>query len=167
MTLSKKQIFLVILVGVFIFFTGLVIGFLLRNGILKAMNSDEEHIEKRTYKCTAIVYISKDASDQTSFSSADLEEEAFEIASVLEGDMLIENVKKKIDVQHPDIAYNVELEQIVESTQVYYVIVTGDSKEQLQEICDLATSLLCEEIEFTMSGVQCKILEKANTPGHN
>ena len=81
--------------------------------------------------------------------------------------MLIENVKKKIDVQHPDIAYNVELEQIVESTQVYYVIVTGDSKEQLQEICDLATSLLCEEIEFTMSGVQCKILEKANTPGHN
>lgn len=167
MTLSKKHIFIVIFAGITIFFTGLVVGFLLSNRVSEAINSNEEQVEKHTYKCTSTVYISKTASEKTSISSADLEAEASEIDSVLERDILLENVKKKTDKQYPDTEYSVELEHVVENTQIYHVIVTGDSKEQLQEICDLATLLLSIEIETTMSNVQCKIVEQASNPQRN
>lgn len=167
MTLSKKHIFIVVLAVIIIFFAGLVVGFLIRNILPNVMNVNEKYDEKHTYKCSSTVYISNVNPEKAAISSGDLEAEALEMAPVLESDILFANIKKKIDVQYPDTEYEVQLEQTVEGVAVYYVIVTGDSKEDLQEICDLATSLLCEEIETTMSDVRCKIIEKANNPKRN
>lgn len=164
MKLSKKYIIIVVLVGIIIFSGGLCAGFLINNVLHEAVNAEKVYTDTKTYKCTSIVLIAKDDySNKTSISSGDLEAEAREIAAILEIELLVENVIKKIDIQYPNAEYNLKLDQDSESV-LYYVVASSDNEEDLQDICNLATALLCEEIENTTNNLDCKIIHNANEP---
>ena len=68
-------------------------------------------------------------------------------------------IQNKIKEEYPNIEYELTLEPINE-TEIFAVIVTSEHPEKLEDICNLAVSLLCEKVSLII-GSSCKVIDNA------
>ena len=117
--------------------------------------------EKKLYQCQATIMITKKGEDP-SYSSSD----ATVSPSALKAyDMILQSkaVQDKILEKYPNAEYTLVMAP-GENTSVCTITATGSDAENLDELCDLAVSLLCEEAAKVISATTCKAVDKATTP---
>jgi len=114
----------------------------------------------KAYESRATIFISNTATAESpTISSSDLavsQRLTETCASILNSDM----IKNKIKEEYPNIEYELTLEPINE-TEICTLIATGESPEYLDEICNMAVSLLCEQIPKIVSGSSCTVVNSA------
>ena len=71
-------------------------------------------------------------------------------------------IQNKIKEEYPNIEYELTLEPINE-TEICAVIATSEHPEKLEDICNLAVSLLCEEVSLIIPGSSCKVIDYAKS----
>lgn len=71
-------------------------------------------------------------------------------------------IQNKIKEEYPNIEYELTLEPINE-TEIYAVIATSEHPEKLEDICNLAVSLLCENVPLIVEGSSCKVIDYAKS----
>ena len=114
----------------------------------------------QVYESRATILISNTATAKSSaISSSDLtaSKSLAETYSVILNSSKIQN---KIKEEYPNIEYELTLEPINE-TEIYAVIATSEHPEKLEGICNLAVSLLCEEVSLIVDGSSCKVIDNA------
>ena len=114
----------------------------------------------RVYESRATIYISNTVTaESTAISSSDLtvSKSLAETYSVILSSAKIQN---KIKEEYPNIEYELTLEPINE-TAICAVIATSEHPEKLEDICNLAVSLLCEEVSLIVKGSSCKVVDNA------
>ena len=116
--------------------------------------------ETTMYESRATIYISNTVTaESTAISSSDLtvSKSLAETYSVILSRAKIQN---KIKEEYPNIEYELTLEPINE-TAICAVIATSEHPEKLEDICNLAVSLLCEEVSLIVKGSSCKVVDNA------
>lgn len=71
------------------------------------------------------------------------------------------SVKNQISEEYPGVEYTLSLKE-VNNTQIYKIVATSKESEHLTEICDMATSLFCENV-YNVYGFSCKITSNATS----
>ena len=71
-----------------------------------------------------------------------------------------QTIKSKIKEEYPNVEYELTLEPINE-TEIFAVIATSERPEKLEDICNLAVSLLCKEVSLIVEGSSCKVIDNA------
>ncbi len=116
--------------------------------------------KKPMYESRAKIYIPNRATaESSSISSSDLSA-AISLAKTYEAMLNTSTIQNKIKEEYPNVEYELTLEPINE-TEIFAVIVTSEHSEKLEDICNLAVSLLCEKISLIIAGTSCKIVDNA------
>ena len=116
--------------------------------------------ETTIYESRAVIYISHPHEDQTGIiSSSDL---ATSIKLVETYNVILQSssVQDKIRKEYSGAEYELSLEHIDE-TETFALIATSETPEYLEDICNMAASLLCEIIPQVMNVSSCKIVDYA------
>lgn len=113
------------------------------------------------YESRANIYIATTTTD-SAISSSDLivtESLVATIDSILQSNM----IQDKIREEFPGVEYTLSVESINE-TELCSIIATGESPEYLDEICNIAVSMLCEQISQIVEGSSCRVIDYAKQP---
>lgn len=114
-----------------------------------------------TYQSRATIYVSnKNAAGSTAISSSDLaiSKQFIETyAVILDSDQIHNEIRKK----YPE-EYTLSIESI-NGTGTVAIVVASENPENLEEICNMATSLFCEFAPQIMGGITFKIVSLAKT----
>lgn len=166
--MSKKSLFIrfILIVCVSVLLAGCTININVgnssdasKNGTTPNHNSDTS-ANTSLYQSRATIYISQTVTtDSTMISSDDLTGSL----QLIESYIVILNSKQiqsKIREKYPSAEYTLTLEPMNE-TNVFSIIATSENPECLEEICDIATSMLCEIIPQVIEGVSCKVVDYA------
>ena len=116
--------------------------------------------ETTMYESRAVIYIFNTHEDQTgTISSSDL---TVSIRLVKTYNAILQSsmVQDKIREEYSGTEYELSLEQIDE-TEIFALIATSETPEHLEDICNMAVSLLCEMIPQVIAGSSCKIVDYA------
>lgn len=116
--------------------------------------------ESTMYESRASIYISNTiATEVPAISSSDLkvEKSLVETYSVILQSNMIQG---QIREEYSGVEYTLTLESINE-TEICTLIATGENPEYLDEICNMAVSLLCEQIPKIIQGSSCKVVNYA------
>ena len=114
----------------------------------------------KAYESRATILISNTATAESpAIYSSDLtaSQSLAETYAVILNSSTIQN---KIKEEYPNIEYELTLEPINE-TEIFAVIATSEHPEKLEDICNLAVSLLCEEVSLIIPGSSCKVVDNA------
>lgn len=119
----------------------------------------EDTTNKAIYESRASIYIVNTIAADTGISSSDLQatKSLVETYSVILQSNMIQG---QIREEFPDVEYTLSLEPINE-TEICTLIAAGDNPEYLDEICNMAASLLCEELPQIIAGSSCKVIDYA------
>lgn len=118
--------------------------------------------EPPMYESRASIYISYKTTTDTAISSSDLAVSLSLVdtyAKILQSD----RVQDKIREEYPAVEYTLSLESLHE-TELFSIIATGEDPEYLDEICNTAVSMLCEQIPQIVEGSSCKVVDYAKQP---
>jgi len=109
------------------------------------------------YQSRATIYIS--SAESNSVSATDLmdSKQLTETYAVILNSQTIQN---KIQEEYPNVECEFTLEPINE-TELFYIIATSENPKKLNDVCNLATSLFCENITNIAEGVSCKVVDLA------
>ena len=116
------------------------------------------------YESRATIYISNTVAytnDDLAISSSDLTA-AKSLAETYNVILQSSKIQNQIHKEYPDTDYTLSLEQVNE-TEIFAIIATGKNPEHLEEICNMAVSLLCENISNILEGVNCKVVDYAKS----
>ena len=112
------------------------------------------------YKSRATILISNTATAKSpAISSSDLSATT-SLAKTYAAILNTSKIQNKIKEEYPNIEYELTLEPINE-TEICAVIATSEHPEKLEDICNLAVSLLCEEVSLIVEGSSCKVIDNA------
>ncbi len=165
----KNRILSLCLVVVCIFglLTGCTININLGDSSEKDKNKTEDKTifddffgRRKVYESRATIYTSNTVTaESTAISSSDLTASTSlaETYSVILNGSKIQN---KIKENYPNVEYELILEPINE-TEVFVLIATSENAENLEDICNLAVSLFCEEVSLIVEGSSCKVIDNA------
>ena len=97
-----------------------------------------------TYESRATVYIANTTAADTAISSSDLTvtKSLVETYSVI---LQSNKIQGQIREEYPGVEYTLSLQSRNE-TEICILIAIGENPEYLDEICNMAASLLCEEL---------------------
>lgn len=166
--MSKKSLFIrfILIVCVSVLLAGCTININVGNPSNASENettpdhNSDISVNTSTYQSRATIYISQTvATDSTMITSADLTGSS----SLMETYKVILNSKKiqgKIQEEYPGVEYELTLESINE-TEMFAITATSEKPEKLEEICNMAVSLFCEEVSNIVEGVSCKVVDYA------
>lgn len=122
-----------------------------------------DHIFTRNeqYKSRATIYINHTTIAGSEISSSDLtaSKSLLETYSVI---LQSNEIHSKICEEYPGAEYTLSLDSL-HDTEVFELSAIGENPEYLEEICNMAVSLLCEKITQIVDGVSCKVIDKAST----
>ena len=102
--------------------------------------------QTKLYECRAIIYLT-------------LEVVSSKVMADCNYILQSRSIQDQIREEYPDVEYTLSLERIDE-TELCAVIATSEDPESLQEICNMAVDLLCEEISQLMVS-NCRVVEYA------
>ena len=124
-------------------------------------NPSEDTANKTVYECRASIYIANTTAADAAISSSDLkvEKSLVETYSVILQSNMIQG---QIREEYSGVEYTLTLESINE-TEIFTLIATGENPEYLDEICNMAVSLLCEQIPKIIEGTSCRRVDYAKT----
>ena len=132
-------------------------------------NADENTVnetngkeETTMYESRATIYIFNTHENQTgTMSSSDL---TVSIELIESYNIILQSskVQDKIREEYSGTEYTLSLEQINE-TEIFALIATSETPEYLEDICNMAVSLLCEMIPQVIDGSSCKIVDYAKS----
>ena len=128
----------------------------------KTTISDDFFGRNKAYESRATIYISNTVTAESpAISSSDLtvSKSLAETYSVILSSSKIQN---KIKEEYPNIEYELTLEPINE-TEIFAVLATREHPEKLEDICNLAVSLLCENVPLIVEGFSCKVIDYAKS----
>ena len=131
------------------------------NETLSSENSDINS-NLSIYQSRATIYISNKTTTEApglSISSSDLSS-SISLMETYAAIFSSRRIQDKIREAYPEVEYTLTLEPIDE-TEVCAIIAVGEDPEYLQEICNLAVSLLCEEVPELIEGSSCKVVDFA------
>lgn len=114
------------------------------------------------YKSRAYIYIKTANDTDTAISSSDLSVTKVLLetcSSILQSNAIQDQIRE----EYPDIEYALSLESMGE-TESLAITATGENPEYLDEICNTAVSLLCEQIPQIVQGASCKVIDYARQP---
>ena len=112
------------------------------------------------YESRATILISNTATAESpAISSSDLSATT-SLAKTYAAILNTSKIQNKIKEEYPNIEYELTLEPINE-TEICAVIATSEHPEKLEDICNLAVSLLCEEVSLIVEGSSCKVIDNA------
>ena len=117
--------------------------------------------EPSMYESRATIYITTSKNDNAAISSSDLTVE-IQLAETYRVILQSDKVQEEIRKEYTGAEYTLTLEQINE-TEVFALIATSENPEKLQEICNMAASLLCETVQQTIEGTSCRIVDCATS----
>ena len=116
--------------------------------------------ESTMYESRASIYISNTiATEVPAISSSDLAASA-SLAETYSVFLNSSKIQNKIKEEYPGVEYTLTLEPINE-TEICALIATGENPEYLDEICNMAVSLLCEQLPKIIQGSSCKVVNYA------
>ena len=114
----------------------------------------------KAYESRATILISNTATAKSpAISSSDLSV-ATSLVKTYATILNTSKIQNKITEEYPNIEYELTLEPINE-TEICAVIATSEHPEKLEDICNLAVSLLCEEVSLIVEGSSCKVIDNA------
>lgn len=115
---------------------------------------------ENVYQSCATVYISNgETTASTSISSSDLAVSK-PLVDVCKTMLQSNRIRAKICQEYPAAEFELTLEPMNE-TEICTIIATSENPEALEEICNMAVSLFCEEVSSIMDGVSCKVVNYA------
>ena len=115
---------------------------------------------RKVYESRASIFIPNTATaESTAISSSDLIASSH-LAETCKVILNTSKIQNKIKEEYPNIEYELTLEPINE-TEVFVLIATSENAENLEDICNLAVSLLCEEVSLIVEGSSCKVVDNA------
>ena len=112
------------------------------------------------YESRAMIYISNSSSaDSTLITSSDLtvSKQLIETYTVI---LDTKKIQSKIQEAYPNVKYKLTLKPANE-TEIIAIIATGENPEKLADVCNLAVSLMCEEVPHIVEGSFCKVVDYA------
>lgn len=116
----------------------------------------------KAYESRATILISNTATATSpAISSSDLSATTG-LAKTYAAILNTSKIQNKIKEEYPNIEYELTLEPINE-TEICAVIATSEHPEKLEDICNLAVSLLCEEVPLIIDGASCKVVNYAES----
>lgn len=114
-----------------------------------------------TYESRTTVYIADTtAATDTAISSSDLKVTK-SLVETYSGILQSNKIQGKIREEYPGVEYTLSLQSMNE-TKIFTLIATSEDPEYLEEICNMAASLLCEELPQIIAGSSCKVVDPAN-----
>ena len=114
----------------------------------------------KAYESRATILISNTATAKSpAISSSDLAA-SLRLTEAYAAILNTSKIQNKIKEEYPNIEYELTLEPINE-TEICAVIATSEHPEKLEDICNLAVSLLCEEVSLIVEGSSCKVIDNA------
>ncbi len=169
-TYKSKRLFVLVLIiaSVFLFVTGCTIniGSSSENTANEADSKNlfdsifnNENLKSTMYKSCATIYISTKGTTESAISSSDLVVSK-SLADTCETILQSDSFQNEIREEYPNVKYELTLESINE-TEVFTIVAVGPNPEDLEEICNMAVSLLCEKISRAVEGVSCKVIDYA------
>lgn len=111
------------------------------------------------YESRSTIYIANTTATDTAISSSD-SKVAISLVETYSAILQTNRIQGKIREEYPDVEYMLSLEPINE-TEICTLIATGEKPEYLDEICNMAVSLLCEEIPQIIEGSSCRVVDYA------
>lgn len=155
-----------VIVCIFGLLTGCTININLGDSSEKDKNKTEDKTtiiddffgRNKAYESRATILISNTATEKSpAISSSDLSA----TTRLTETYAIILNAfQDKIKMEYPNIEYELTLEATNE-TEIYAVIATSEHPEKLEDICNLAVSLLCKNVSAIIEGSSCKVIDNA------
>ena len=114
----------------------------------------------KAYESRATILISNTATAESpAISSSDLSA-TMSLVKIYAAILNSSKIQNKIKEEYPNIEYELTLEPINE-TEICAVIAISEHPEKLEDICNLAVSLLCEEASLIVEGSFCKVIDNA------
>ena len=154
----KKTALIVCLISAFL--AGICLGVLIGMNTGQAESAyNETSPTKDLYECHSTIYITTNDCDQTAISTTDLAVSLRLFSSFLQS----ENILTPINTKYSYSDYTLTIEQI-ESTELFEIVARSEDNEHLAEICNMATSLLCEELENTTDSIRFRVVDLALQP---
>ena len=157
-----------VIVCIFGLLTGCTININLGDSSEKDKNKTEDKTtiiddffgRNKAYESRATILISNTATAKSpAISSSDLSATT-SLAKTYAAILNNSKIQNKIKEEYPNIEYELTLEPINE-TEICAVIATSEHPEKLEDICNLAVSLLCEEVSRFLDGVSFKVIDNA------
>ena len=157
-----------VIVCIFGLLTGCTININLGDSSEKDKNKTEDKTtfiddffgRNKAYESRATILISNTATAKSpAISSSDLSATT-SLAKTYAAILNNSKIHNKIKEEYPNIEYELTLEPINE-TEICAVIATSEHPEKLEDICNLAVSLLCEEVSLIVEGSSCKVIDNA------
>ena len=171
-TYKSKRLFVLVLIiaSVFLFVTGCTININIGSSSENTANEadsknlfdsifNNENLKSTMYKSCATIYISTKGTTESAISSSDLVVSK-SLADTCETILQSDSFQNEIREEYPNVKYELTLESINE-TEVFTIVAVGPNPEDLEEICNMAVSLLCEKISRVVEGVSCKVIDYA------
>ena len=144
---------------VFSFVTGCTINI---NIDTSSVHKGDTASNMRGYQSRATILItSKVTAEAPSISSSDLiisESIVDTCETILQSD----SIQNEIREEYPNVEYELTLEPIDE-TAVFVITAVGPEPKHLEEICNMAVSLLCEKLPTLLAGTSCKVIDYASS----
>jgi len=114
-----------------------------------------------SYQSRATILITTSDSEKPSICSSDLVSSK-NLVNTYATILLSHRIQNKIHEEYPNIEYTLTLESLRE-TEIFAIIATSQNPERLEEICNMAVSLFCEEISLLIAGCSCKVIDCASS----
>ncbi len=111
------------------------------------------------YESRASIYLETATAADAAISSSDLKV-AKSLLETYSGILQSNVIQGQIREEFPGVEYTLSLEPR-NDTAICALIATGESPEYLDEICNMAVSLLCEQIPQIVEGSSCKVIDYA------
>ena len=118
--------------------------------------------ETKMYESRATIFISyiSEGADTAATAVDPAVSASLPLMGVFNGILQSKTIQSQIQKEYPDVAYALSLEPVNE-TSMYTLIATGENPEYLDEICNMAISVFCEELPRIVDGVSIKIIDYA------
>ena len=114
----------------------------------------------KQYESHATIYVNRTTIAGSAISSSDLAGSASLLetySAILQSNGLQSQIREK----YPEVEYTLSLDSLYD-TEVFEISAIGENPEFLEDICNMAASLLCEKIT-QISGVSCRVIDNATT----
>ena len=128
-----------------------------------ACSVEESDSKEKTYSCNAIVLISQTSSENAGSHTTENFASAVYLDKTYYKFLQLDSVLAPIYEKYPDTEFDISMERI-EDTERYKIIVTGENKENLRDICNMAVDRFCEVAAKFLAGVSFRIVDPATDP---
>ena len=159
---TRLLAFILALISIFLCATGCTINVNINDNTNETLVNDNSDTTSnmRIYQSCATIYISGTVTTESpAISSSDLAA-SLRLTEAYAAILNTSKIQNKIKEEYPNIEYELTLEPINE-TEICAVIATSEHPEKLEDICNLAVSLLCEEVSLIVEGSSCKVIDNA------